>query len=216
MSSTFISDLKITLGAAGTVANSLATPIYQYERLVLKYLFNIRCIYWISFKYCYSKHLGLSQYTQGACISSQCHEQGTWNSDIIPIKNLLNSGKNFGQVHFYTWVNLLQWKSVFVGSQFLQQHQKLLLRILSWNFSHENCFQFIQNFPELLSSVSNFFSTKDGPVFVGAPTPSNNEGSGDLEEIFHPRVVCCQAKSGLALRTIRNVIMCQSGSCQKD
>ena len=57
---------------------------------------------------------------------------------------LLNSGKNFGQVHFYTWVNLLQWKSVFVGSQFLQQHQKLLLRKLSWNFSNENCFQFYQ------------------------------------------------------------------------
>ena len=88
MSSTFISDLKITLGAAGTVANSLATPTYQYERLVLKYLFNIRCIYWISFKYWYSKHLGLSQYTQGATISSQRHAQGTWNTYIIPIETL--------------------------------------------------------------------------------------------------------------------------------
>ena len=88
LENTFISDLKITLGAAGTVANSLATPTYQYERLVLKYFCNIRCIYWISFKYCYSKHLGLSQYTQGASISSQRHAQGTWNTYITPIETL--------------------------------------------------------------------------------------------------------------------------------
>ena len=145
LENTFISDLKITLGAAGTVANSLATPTYQYERLVLKYFCNIRCIYWISFNYFYSNpNTWVWANTRKAQVFHHSATRKVPETLISLQLKLLNSGKNFDMACLYIWVNLLQWKSVFVGSQFLKKHQKLLLRILSWNFNNENCFQFHQ------------------------------------------------------------------------
>ena len=163
LENTFISDLKITLGAAGTVANSLATPIYQYERLVLKYL-----SIFVAFIEYHSNIVIQNTWVWANTRKAQVfHHSATRKvpETLISLQlKLLNSGKNFDLACLYIWVNLLQWKSVFVGSQFLKKHQKLLLRILSWNFNNENCFQFHQlpetyNCPELFSSVSTIFST---------------------------------------------------------